>query len=282
MRSIQTKKIIPKIILVLILITGTQIAPPCSVGTSNHSITVGPKTTKAFSLIPISKIDFFQLFGHTGQVGNFITKIVELREDYKMIRDNFRQISGVVEGITGWGGLDSFFAPVDNFINQRFDPVFALTTFTVDQLEALSKEYNEVNTGNNAGESSASQFEDHANFAFESMKSFFTEPANVNDRLSRLNEKVLAARDCIKAAKGELQSKQCAASIRAVKGQKVGQAQKAMARQTAMMAHDQTGPRLQLRIRMRQEELNEKENERSIETNSDVGAQYQQTRTNYY
>ena len=250
-------KVFSKVLLILALMSAMQVAPPTSYnGDGGSSIGLGPKKAQA-----LPDIDFQQLSGHITSIGNLWKNILQLRQQYQLIRNNFRQLSTLVGSITGWEGLDSFFGPIDQFVNETLDPIIAYSNLGVNTLEALSKEFNSMNTGNNADESSASQMEDQQKFSLETVKRFFTEPSAVNKRLSKLNDMAQSASDCIQQAQGNLQLKQCFSTLKAVTGKKVGAVTRALARQSALVAQDGISSRMAAQHRRKMAQLVEKENE---------------------
>ena len=260
MNALYPKKGLSKVVLLIALLTTPQIAPPTG-GGGDRGMDLGPKTAHAAG---IPTIDIGQIFGHLTQNGGLLATIEEYRRKYSMIKDNFKKV-GAIADTMGIGSVqnffDSFFTPIDNFIQDKFDPAFAITSLAANSLEALGKEFNEINSGNNAGESAASQNKDRTKFALEMAKSFFTEPGRVNKRLRRLNNTVQSAQKCIQSAKGNLQVNQCLSSVEAITGQKLGQMTRAIARQTALMAQGKVGSRYERAHRARLQQLVTEENE---------------------
>jgi hypothetical protein len=225
-----TRTLALKVICILALFSAAQVAPPAHVEGPNEEpiVQVGPKAVQASGF---PTIDIGQIFGHIGSFAQGLDQIASLREKYELIRSNFKRLAN----ITGWDPLDNFFKPIDDFLQNNFDPMFAVARAGYNAWEGMRDTYYDFKQ--NAGSGSLKERAKQAGkFTVEMAKDVFTDPAKTDTMLADMEDKIDKAQQCIEEAKGNMSMNNCISHIQSLGVQQMGRVERAIAKQSALIA----------------------------------------------
>lgn len=228
--SLRPQTFVARLALILALMGLPAISPPSADDPSETMLPGGPQTVQAGG---IPTIDIGQIFGHLSNFAQMLDQISQIRKQYNLVRDNFRTLAS----ITGWDALDDFFKPIDDFFASTFDPVFEVARLGYDGWQSLRDNYYDYEKGGSSDMSLQKQFERAGSMTYQMMLDTFTEPAKANRKLDSLQAKVQQVNACFEeAAKGNLTASQCQAHLKSLGVRQMGQIEKALAKQTALIA----------------------------------------------
>lgn len=191
-----------------------------------------PGTPKVAQASGIPTVDIAQVFGHLGNFGQMLSQISEIRAQYELVRDNFR----IISKITGWEGLNSFFKPIDKWLTKTFDPIIAGARAGLNTWNSVKETYFNDDKGSNKDATLQERLKDAGRFTYNLGKDVFMEPAKANKRLSMIEDRVKDVKDCLGEAKGRKQTSGCMAALHQMGVTQMTQVQKAIAKQTALIA----------------------------------------------
>lgn len=225
-----TRPLALKVICLLALFSAVQVAPPMQAeGPNEESIVqVGPKAVQATGF---PTMDISQIFSDIAEFAQNLDKIAQLRQDYELVRSNFKRLAN----ITGWDQLNDFFKPIDDFMQNTFDPMFAVARAGHNAWEGMRDTYYDYKE--NAGSGSLKERAKQAGkFTVEMAKDVFTEPAKTDTMLADIENKVNKAQQCIEEAKGNMSMNNCISHIHSLGIQQMGRVERAIAKQSALIA----------------------------------------------
>lgn len=241
--SFRPKTFLARLALILALFGLPAISPPLADDPSETMLPGGPETVQAGG---IPTIDIGQIFGHLTNFAQMLDQVSQIRKQYNLVRDNFRTLAS----ITGWDALDSFFKPIDDFFASTFDPVFEVARLGYGGWKSLRDDYYDYEKGSMSGKSLQKQVTHAGSMTMEMLKDTFTEPAKANRKLDSLQAKIQHVNSCIEeAAKGNLSARQCQAHLESLGVRQMGQIEKALAKQTALIAAQGLNDRATIRHR---------------------------------
>lgn len=219
------KSLLTKVLFIWMLMAVPALSPPADKGPVN----LGPKTVQANG---IPTVDIGQIFGHLSNFASMLTQISQIRRQYQLVRDNLRTLSN----ITGWNALNDFFKPIDSFIQNNFDPIFAVSRLGYEGFKNLQKEYYEFQGGNDGNLSLSQQSQNAAKFTVQMFKDTFSEPAKAAEKIDGLQQKIQKANDCVSAAKGNKSMQHCLTHLKSLGVRQMSDIQRTIAKQTALIA----------------------------------------------
>jgi hypothetical protein len=234
-RSLTPKSFFAKAALIWTLLFAIPaLAPPTD---QNAPVNLGPKKAQAIG-IPFS--DITQIFGHMGNFGQMLQQISELRREYQMISDNFKalgELANVTFGIET--GLTKFFTRLDQSVASNFDPVLGLARSSISEDANVNDLYGGFKQFFNFSEGSGSigeKIRDAGKFSTEMMWDAFTEPGKSRKQIESIHDRVSKIRDCVEQAKGRKSVQGCMTNLEAMGITQMGRIERAIAKQTALMA----------------------------------------------
>lgn len=212
---------------VLLLVFSIPLFAPQAPDGDGSALPGAPKVAEASG---IPTVDIGQIFGHIGNFGQMLHQISEIRAQYELVRDNFRKIAAM----TGWEGLNSFFKPIDQWLQNTFDPIIGGARAGLNAWNQVKSEY--FNDGGPNFSSLGETLKDAGKFTYNLSKDVFMEPAKANKRLSMIEDRVKDVKDCIGDSKGQQQTAGCMAALHQMGVTQMTQVQKAIAKQSALIA----------------------------------------------
>jgi hypothetical protein len=220
--------------MILFIFALPALSPPSPDNPSEALLPGAPETAQAF--IPMS--DISQIFGHLAKFAQGVEKISQVREEFNMVRDNFKKINQIAGSAFGVNlGLEKFLAPFDKFMKNTFDPILGLTKLTTNELLKMREDYTNMNSGKNQGRSLSEQGQMAGEWTLSLMKEMVTDPGKANDRLQMINNTVRKVNECVtEHAKGSQSFKQCQSMLEQAGLRQMGQIERAITRQTMLLA----------------------------------------------
>lgn len=223
MTSFYPRSQVAKLLVILALCTAPLVAPP---GDDGEPLVPGtPKAAQA----GFPTIDIAQVFGHLSRFSQLLTTVNEVRKQVELYKDNFIKLADMA----GVEGVEELFSPVTEVLD-TVTPYMETLEGGVNVLMNQRDEFYEMTNGN---ESPGEKIDDMKKYTTEIAKDFVLEPGKTNDRLESVQNKIQTIRqDCLGKAKGRASMRQCMAQLQTLTTRQITNLEKALARQTALIA----------------------------------------------